>query len=230
LSFRPAAVRAPHLNLILLFASAAAWPAAAPTAADLARCAAMTAPDARLACYDSLSAPPANGAAAAGAATKAPAVTPAAPATPAVSAPAAPAAAPTGVAPVTSAGSAPSAVAAPAAAPAAPAASASSSKSSSPAAPADDPQNFGFTPAQVQAHSQAPPPQGLQSIQAHVANVFTDRMKNAFVLLDNGQMWAYEGDDGRLRPGDPITIKRASLGSFIMLTQSRRSYHVTRTR
>jgi len=223
LSFRPAAVRAPHLNLILLFASAAAWPAAAPTAADLARCAAMTAPDARLACYDSLSAPPANGAAAAGAATKAPAVTPAAPATPAVSAPAAPAAAPTGVAPATPAGSAPSAVAAPAA-------SASSSKSSSPAAPADDPQNFGFTPAQVQAHSQAPPPQGLQSIQAHVANVFTDRMKNAFVLLDNGQMWAYEGDDGRLRPGDPITIKRASLGSFIMLTQSRRSYHVTRTR
>jgi hypothetical protein len=223
LSFRPAAVRAAHLNLILLFASAAAWPAAAPTAADLARCAAMTAPDARLACYDSLSAPPANGAAAAGAATKAPAVTPAAPATPAVSAPAAPAAAPTGVAPATPAGSAPSAVAAPAA-------SASSSKSSSPAAPADDPQNFGFTPAQVQAHSQAPPPQGLQSIQAHVANVFTDRMKNAFVLLDNGQMWAYEGDDGRLRPGDPITIKRASLGSFIMLTQSRRSYHVTRTR
>jgi hypothetical protein len=55
-------------------------------------------------------------------------------------------------------------------------------------------------------------------------------MRNAFVLLDNGQMWAYQGDDGRLRPGDPITIKRASLGSFIMLTQSRRSYHVTRTR
>jgi hypothetical protein len=50
LSFQKAAVRAAHLNLMLLFASAAAWPAAAPTAADLARCAAMTAPDARRAC------------------------------------------------------------------------------------------------------------------------------------------------------------------------------------
>lgn len=224
------AVRAAQLHLMLLFASAAAWPATAPTAADLARCAAMTAPDARLACYDNLSAPPANGAAAAGVAAKSPSATPTAPATPAVSAPAPPA--PTGAAPAISAGPASNAAPAPATAPAPPAASPSgpSSKAAPPAVPADDPQNFGFTPAQVQAHSQAPPPQGLQSIQAHVTNVYTDRMKNAFVLLDNGQMWAYEGDDGRLRPGDPITIKRGSLGSFIMLTQSRRSYHVTRTR
>lgn len=218
MSFRGTAVRAAQLNLMLLFAAAAAWPATAPTAADLARCAAMTAPDARLACYDNLSAPPANGAAAAGAPVRAPAASPAAspaPATPSANAPAAPAAIPAN----------------PAAAAAPPAASASSSGKAPTAAPsADDPQNFGFTGAQVQAHTQAPPPPGLQAIQAHITNVLTDRQGNGFVLLDNGQMWTYQGDDGRMRPGEPVTIKRASLGSYIMVTQSKRSYHVTRQR
>jgi len=206
-SRRRAAARAARLITPLLFISASAWPAAAPTAADLARCAAMTAPDARLACYDSLSAP------AASAATPAPA----APAAPTASAPALPPPAPTAPPAATPAPPVP----APAPATSAPASS---------AVPADDPQNFGFTQAQVQAHTQAPPPPGLQSIQAHIANVLTDRQGNGYVLLDNGQMWTYQGDDGRMRPGEPVTIKRASLGSYIMVTQSRRSYHVTRQR
>jgi hypothetical protein len=82
----------------------------------------------------------------------------------------------------------------------------------------------------VLAHTQAPPPPDLQSIQAHITNVLTDRQGTGYVLLDNGQMWTYQGDDGRMRPGEPVTIKRASLGSYIMVTQSRRSYHVTRQR
>jgi hypothetical protein len=212
-SCRPAAAGAARLITPLLFVSASAWPAGAPTAADLARCAAMTAPDARLACYDSLSAPPAAPPA------------PAAPAAPTVSAPSPPA--PT--VPVTNAVPAPAATPAPAAATSVPA-PAPTGTAASTAAPADDPQNFGFTPAQVQAHTQAPPPPGLQSIQAHITNVLTDRQGNGYVLLDNGQMWTYQGDDGRMRPGEPITIKRASLGSYIMVTQSRRSYHVTRQR
>ena len=219
MSRRRAAERAVRLITPLLFVSASAWPAAAPTAADLARCAAMTAPDARLACYDSLSAP--------AAATPAPA----APAAHTASAPALPAPAPT--APVTNAVPAPPA-ATPAPAVLAPAAAsslpASTGNTASSAAPADDPQNFGFTQAQVQAHTQAPPPPGLQSIQAHLTNVLTDRQGNGYVLLDNGQIWTYQGDDGRMRPGEPVTIKRASLGSYIMVTQSKRSYHVTRQR
>lgn len=210
-----AAARAARLITPLLFVTASAWPAGAPTAADLARCAAMTAPDARLACYDSLSAPAATPA-------------PAAPATPTASAPALPPSAPT--VPVTNAVPAPVAVpAAPAPATSAPA-PASPGKAASSTVPADDPQNFGFTRAQVQAHTQAPPPQDLQSIQVHIANVLTDRQGNGYVLLDNGQMWTYQGDDGRMRPGEPVTIKRASLGSYIMVTQSKRSYHVTRQR
>jgi hypothetical protein len=223
-SLRRVVVRAARLNLILVFASAAAWPAGAPTAADLARCAAMTAPDARLACYDSLSAPPAPAANPA----------PAAPATPTASAPALPPPASTATTTVTNAVPAPAtnpapAVPAPAAATSV-AAPAPTGNAASPAASVDDPQNFGFTRAQVQAHSQSPPPPGLQSIQVHLANVLTDRQGNGYVLLDNGQIWTYQGDDGRMRPGEPVTIKRASLGSYIMVTQSKRSYHVTRQR
>jgi hypothetical protein len=215
---RRIAARAARLVTPLLFVSASAWPAAAPTAADLARCAAMTAPDARLACYDSLSGAPA-----------APAAT-----TPAPAAPAAPAATvgtpalpPAPTVPVTNAVAAPAAPPAPAAATSVPAPTGNAASS---AAPSDDPQNFGFTRAQVQAHTQSPPPPGLQSIQVHITNVLTDRQGNGYVLLDNGQMWTYQGDDGRMRPGEPVTIKRASLGSYIMVTQSKRSYHVTRQR
>ena len=217
MSFRRVVVRAARLNLILVFASAAAWPAGAPTAADLARCAAMTAPDARLACYDSLSAPLVPPAPAA----------PVAPATPTASAPALPPPSPPPAPTATVAVPAPAATPAPAAATSVPA---STGNTASTAAPADDPQNFGFTRAQVQAHSQSPPPPGLQSIQVHITNVLTDRQGNGYVLLDNGQMWTYQGDDGRMRPGEPVTIKRASLGSYIMVTQSKRSYHVTRQR
>ncbi len=220
MSCRQTVVRAACLITPLFFMSASAWPAGAPTAADLARCAAMTAPDARLACYDSLSAP---------SAPSAPAATPA-PAAPTASAPALPPPAPT--VPVTNAvppplvTPAPVAVPAPAAATSAPAPAGNAAS----AASADDPQNFGFTKAQVQAHTQSPAPQGLQSIQVHITNVLTDRQGNGFVLLDNGQMWTYQGDDGRMRPGEPVTIKRASLGSYIMVTQSKRSYHVIRQR
>ncbi len=86
MSRRRAAARAARLITPLLCVSASAWPAAAPTAADLARCAAMTAPDARLACYDSLSAPPANAAPGAGDTHRErPALPPPAPTAPALS-------------------------------------------------------------------------------------------------------------------------------------------------
>jgi hypothetical protein len=214
-SRRRATARAARLITPLLFVSASAWPATAPTAADLARCAAVTAPDARLACYDSLSAP---------------AATPA-PAAPTASAPALPPPAPT--VPVTNAVPPPVVTPVPVAVPTPPAATsipASTGNTAPSAAPLDDPQNFGFTQAQVQAHTLSPPPPGLQSIQVHITNVLTDRQGNGYVLLDNGQMWTYQGDDGRMRPGEPVTIKRASLGSYIMVTQSKRSYHVIRQR
>jgi hypothetical protein len=55
-----------------------------------------------------------------------------------------------------------------------------------------------------------------------------DRLHNITVVLDNGQTWAFIEPEPRLRPGDTVTIKRASFGSFLMLTPSRRSYRVER--
>jgi hypothetical protein len=50
------------------------------------------------------------------------------------------------------------------------------------------------------------------------------------VQLDNGQTWLFTeaADDARLGSGDAVTIKRASLGSFILATPSHRTYHVHR--
>ena len=90
-----------------------------------------------------------------------------------------------------------------------------------------DPANFGLTEAQL--HST---PQGPASIKAQVAKIIEGRPggSRGSIVLDNGQTWNFidPEQDRHLRPGDPVTIKRAALGSFMMMTPSRRSYHVRR--
>jgi len=224
-----AALRVACFTTVLLGFSAAAWPAGAPSAADLARCAAMTAPDARLACYDNLAAQPPNAAApaTAGAAAKPPSPTPAAvaPAPPAAAAVTPPALAPPALPAATAPAFAPAAAAAATSAPA-PAYASAPAPASTPAgsaASADDPRNFGFSPAHVHAA-----PQGPKSIRASVAAIRRNQVGTTYMTLDNGQTWMYIDEDGRLVPGDTVTIKRASLGSFLMVTPSKRSYHVQR--
>ncbi|MGO9933193.1 MAG: hypothetical protein ACLPV8_15485 [Steroidobacteraceae bacterium] len=95
--------------------------------------------------------------------------------------------------------------------------------SASAAATADDPRNFGLNAAQLHTA-----PQGPKSIQASVAKIYRNQIGTSYVMLDNGQTWTYVDQDGRLGPGDTVTIKRASLGSFLMVTPSKRSYHVQR--
>lgn len=202
-------VRDARVATLLLGVSVSAWSASVPTAADLARCAAMPAADARLACYDSLSPPSAGTAPPAAAAVQGAVAVPATP-SPAAPAAAASASAPaTAPAPVRAAAPAPASAPVPAAAPA-------------PAA-ADDPRNFGLTPAQVRAT-----PPGPQSIQARVTKISRNRFGSAYLVLDNGQTWSYTDEDSRVGPGDLVTIKRAMLGSFLMITPSKRSYHVER--
>ena len=151
---------------------------AASATPDLARCAAIEAADARLACYDAL----AGRAPAAAAATQRPG-----PATAAV---------PT---------------AAPVAGTAAPAA----------------PQGFGLSSIPKQEAPAAP-----TSIEALVTSVSADASGHLHVVLDNDQTWVFTEPEGdaRLHAGDKVTIKRASLGSFLMLTPLRYSYRVHRTR
>jgi hypothetical protein len=193
---RRCAVRLARI-LALLGISVSAFSATAPTAADLARCAGIAAPDARLACYDALAGRAAERSAPTAATTPAPAS--AAPPTPTV----APTVAATGTAPAT---------------PALPPA---------PAASTNDPRNFGFTEAQLHARAQPQAaPEAPVAIQARVAKI-----GRAYVALDNGQTWTFidAADDAQLSPGDSITIKRGSLGSFLLITRSKHSYHVHRT-
>ncbi len=98
----------------------------------------------------------------------------------------------------------------------------------SPAAPAaNDPQDFGL--AQVQVRTA---PEGPKSIEVHVTQVIDNGVTRPSVVLDNGQTWTFTeaADDASLRPGDPVTIKRAALGSFLLVTPAKHSYHVHRTR
>ena len=185
---------AAHMAM-LLGTPLAAGAATAPSPADLARCAAIEAPDARLACYDVLTGPGAGRA------------TPAAPATsvPAAAAPPKPAAPAVSATPAAPAPAAPSAVS---------------------SAPAGDAREFGLSQAQLH-----PSPVGPAAIEARIAKVVNIQYGRNYVVLDNGQTWTYtdSDQDPRLSPGDPVTIKRASIGSFLMKTPSRHAYHVRRT-
>lgn len=160
------------------------------TNAELAQCSAISAADARLACYDTL----------AGRATVS-----AAPKTAAVDA---------------AAGPAPLSATATAASPAA--------KPAPPPVPTEDPRNFGFSATQVYTPAQKA---GIvQAIEARVAQVATDQLRSHYVVLDNGQTWISTSGDMNLSVGEAVTIKRAALGSFMLISGSQDSYHVRRVR
>lgn len=164
---------------------------AAPSNDDMARCAAITAADTRLACYDALAHRPAE---------KIPRAVASPPAT---AAPKAPATAVTASA---------TAAAAPAQAPAA---------VPNPA----DPKNFGLSAAQQHTADLGP-----KSIAAHISIVSSNQAGQTVVVLDSGQTWTVMDNDGRLTSGDAVTIKRAALGSFLMMTPSNHSYRVRRVK
>jgi hypothetical protein len=188
--------------LILLAATATAG----PSNDDMARCAVIPAPDSRLACYDALAHRPVDKVPSAAAKSTPVPATAAALAPAAVSAPAA----------------SPAAAAAPAAALAAPAAAAPQAPVSA-ATIAADPKNFGLTPAQQHTADLGP-----KSIAAHISIVSSDQLGRTLVVLDSGETWTVMDNDGRLSSGDAVTIKRAALGSFLMMTPSNHSYRVRR--
>jgi hypothetical protein len=199
-----------------------ALPAAAEVrpvdASELARCAAISGGNERLACYDALAVVAVPGIRIAPATVAAPAGATAAPAT---------VAAPGGGAAVPAAGTAArgsgATVAAPVTQPDPGGPAASQAVPAARSANPDDPANFGLTRQQLKAV-----PAGPASIKATVSQITEDRLSHVYLVLDNGQTWGFTETDPRVRPGDTVTIKRAALGSFLMLTPSRRSYRVER--
>jgi hypothetical protein len=205
-------VRIRRIQLQLLMLSSALSIAPLAIGADVGHsCAAVDPDPQRLACYDAAFGRPARaGSASAPAAPTAPVSAPAA----ATVAPAT--AAPVAVAPVAAAPVAAAPVAAaPAAAPAAAA-----------AAPAVEPEAaFGFNEAQkrervpetVQAQ-----PEKRSSIESTLTLLSSRRTGEFVYTLANGQIWTQSEAEqsGYVRDGSPVTIKRAALGSFLLVSGS----------
>jgi hypothetical protein len=185
------------LALALILTTAASGAEAATSDADMLRCAALAARDARLDCYDALAlaARPATPAAAQDAATS-----PVASTSPVAAA-----------SPVTAAAVAPPAAVVPAA----------NAPSSLP--PAADPKNFGLTAAQQHTLDVGP-----QLITATISALGSNQKGETFVTLDNGQSWSVADNDGWIATGQAVKIKKAAMGSFLMLLPSNHSYHVRR--
>lgn len=74
-----------------------------------------------------------------------------------------------------------------------------------------------------------PKPHGPDQIKATVTKVSGQRSGTVSVSLDNGQTWTLQESDPRVASGDLVTIRRASLGSFLMVTPTRHTYRVQRT-
>jgi len=129
--------------------------------------------------------------------------------------PAAPAAAPAAAAAGSPASPAPAALGG-----AAPAAAAAGG-----AAPAANPQSFGLTAVE---HPAAP--KVASSLQTNVVNVGTSPNGHMTATLEGGAVWELEDSDPLLAAGDAVTIRRASFGSFVMETPSKRTHHVRRLR
>jgi hypothetical protein len=81
---------------------------------------------------------------------------------------------------------------------------------------------FGLTEHKV------PSPSAPDSVRAQVTQVIEDRQGNVSVWLDNGQTWSLNESGVTLKPGDAVTIRHASLGSFLLVAPDRRSYRARR--
>jgi hypothetical protein len=92
-----------------------------------------------------------------------------------------------------------------------------------PARPADDVQTFGLSKQQLHEA-----PQGPEAVTGAIKSISSGANGDVYLLLDNGQTWAFTDANALLRAGDAVVIKRAALGSFMMTTPTRRTYHVRR--
>jgi hypothetical protein len=95
-----------------------------------------------------------------------------------------------------------------------------------PAVPAESerPEDFGLSPAQ-----RGVPARRISSITARVSSFSHSKQGAIQVKLGNGQTWELDEADLLLAPGDPVTIRRATFGSYVMITPTRRSHQVRRT-
>ena len=98
---------------------------------------------------------------------------------------------------------------------------------SSPAPPvpnaAAQAQDFGLTEVQK------PKTEKLQAIDASIASIRLSPNGRTRVALDNGQSWELEdAPDSMMSVGQAVVIKKATLGSYLMVTAAKMSHRVRR--
>ena len=100
-------------------------------------------------------------------------------------------------------------------------------------APRSNPEaEFGLTEAAKQARSPEAAPRAPESISGKVSHVARGSSGEFIVTLDDGQVWTQLDSYPvvRVAPGDMVTIKKASLGSYLLVTPSKVATRVRRTK
>jgi hypothetical protein len=93
-------------------------------------------------------------------------------------------------------------------------------------------QRFGLSPAQADAKvSEVSAPGSLESLEAKVSGIRNITNGRVLIDLDNGQVWRQVDTDVtvRLKPGDAVSIKRGTLGSY-WLSSNGRAWRVKRVK
>jgi hypothetical protein len=86
-------------------------------------------------------------------------------------------------------------------------------------------ESFGLYAAE---HPAAPP--AAASLAARIVAFGRSANGRPTVALEGGQLWELDGPDPLLAIGEPVTIRRAALGSFMMVTATKRTHRVRRLR
>lgn len=96
--------------------------------------------------------------------------------------------------------------------------------------PADPARDFGLTPAQRQAAASASRAADADSITVSVRSLRNRPTGEFVVTFDNGQTWVQREVNSRavLRVGDTVTIRKAALGSYLLVTPDRIATRVRR--
>jgi hypothetical protein len=123
-----------------------------------------------------------------------------------------------------------------ASAPATPAAAAASAPAQQAAAPArpqemSDEEKFGYRGnlARKDVDRRKTEAEGVEQLTAKVVEVSAAPHGEFVAKLDNGQVWQQKLIDRvRVRVGDEVTIRRASFGSFMLVTPTGKSTRVAR--
>lgn len=92
--------------------------------------------------------------------------------------------------------------------------------------------DFGLDERQLHARDPEAAERIPARIEARIASVTRRQTGERVVTLDNGQVWLLTevSSRGRLDHGDPVVVRKAALGSYMLVTEGRLSLRARRVR